>query len=46
MHWITSNNYMKTSTLNGNEIIDFRSLPDASRVEARIIPTRGYLFRG
>ena len=37
---------MKTFTLNGAEIFDFRSLPDASRVEATIIPTRGYLFRG
>ena len=46
LHWITSDKYMKTFTLNGTEIFDFRSLPDASRVEARIIPTRGYLFRG
>lgn len=46
LHWITSDKYMKTFTLNGAEIFDFRSLPDASRVEARIIPTRGYLFRG
>ena len=46
LHWITSDKYMKTFTLNGAEIFDFRSLPDASRDEARIIPTRGYLFRG
>ncbi len=46
LHWITSNKYMKTFTLNGSEIFDFRSLPDASRVEAKIITTRGYLFRG
>ena len=46
LHWITSNKYMKVFTLNGVEIFDFRSLPDASRVEAKIITTRGYLFRG
>ena len=46
LHWITSNKYMKTFTLNGTEIFDFRALPDASRVEAKIITTRGYLFRG
>ena len=27
------------------EIFDFRTLPDASRIEAKIITTRGYLFR-
>lgn len=46
LHWITSNQYMKVFTLNGTEIFDFRTLPDASRVEAKIITTRGYLFRG
>ena len=46
LHWITSNRFMKTFTLNGAEIFDFRSLPDASRVQAEIIMTRGYLFRG
>lgn len=46
LHWITSNKYMKVFTLNGTEIFDFRTLPDASRVEAKIITTRGYLFRG
>ena len=46
LHWITSSKYMKTFTLNDAEIFDFRSLPDASRVEAKIITTRGYLFRG
>lgn len=46
LHWITSNRFMKTFTLNGAEIFDFRSLPDASRVQAEIITTRGYLFRG
>ena len=46
LHWITSNKYMKTFTLNGTEIFDFRTLPDASHVEAKIITTRGYLFRG
>lgn len=46
LHWITSDKYMKTFTLNGTEIFDFRSLPDASRVEAKIITLRGYFFRG
>lgn len=46
LHWITSSKYMKTFTLNGEKIFDFRSLPDASRVSARIITTRGYFFRG
>lgn len=46
LHWITSDTYMKGFALNGTEIFDFRSLPDASRVEAKIITTRGYLSRG
>lgn len=46
LHWITSNQYMKVFTLNGAEIFDFRTLPDASRVEAKIITIRGYLFHG
>lgn len=40
--WITSNKYMKTLTLNGDEIFDFRSLPDASRIRGEIIVERGY----
>jgi len=40
--WITSNQYMKGLTLNGAEVFDFRSLPDASRIRGEIITTRGY----
>lgn len=46
LRWITSSKYMKGLTLNGREIFDFRSLPDASRIQAEIITVRGYLFRG
>lgn len=41
--WITSATYMKGLTLNGEEVFDFRSLPDASRIRGEIIHTRGYL---
>lgn len=41
--WITSDKYMKVFTLNGEEIFDFRSLPDASRIRGEIIKKRGYL---
>ena len=41
--WITSASYMKGLTLNGEEIFDFRSLPDASRIRGEIITVRGYL---
>lgn len=41
--WITSATYMKGLTLNGEEVFDFRSLPDASRIRGEIIKTRGYL---
>ena len=34
--WITSDTYMKGLTLNGVEIFDFRSLPDASRIRGFI----------
>lgn len=44
--WITSATYMKGLSLNGAEVFDFRSLPDASRIRGEIIITRGYLFRG
>lgn len=43
--WITSATYMKGLTLNGEEIFDFRSLPDASRIRGEIITKRGYLSR-
>lgn len=41
--WITSATYMKGLTLNGEQVFDFRSLPDASRIRGEIIKTRGYL---
>ena len=41
--WITSDKYMKTFTLNEQEIFDFRSLPDASRIRGEIVKRRGYL---
>lgn len=44
--WITSDQYMKGFTLNGEEIFDFRSLPDASRIRGEIIERKGYLSDG
>lgn len=44
--WITSNKYMKVFTLNGEEIFDFRSLPDASKIRGEIIKRKGYLSDG
>lgn len=41
--WITSDKYMKVFTLNDNEIFDFRTLPDASRIRGEIIQRKGYL---
>lgn len=41
--WTTSATYMKGLCLNGTEIFDFRSLPDASRIRGEIITVRGYL---
>ena len=41
--WITSATYMKGLQLNGEEVFDFRSLPDASRIKGEIITKRGYL---
>ncbi len=41
--WITSDQYMKVFTLNDQEIFDFRSLPDASKIRGEIIQKRGYL---
>lgn len=41
--WITSATYMKGLALNGTEVFDFRSLPDASRIRGEIITRRGYL---
>jgi len=41
--WITSATYMKGLTLNGAEVFDFRSLPDASRIRGEIVTRRGYL---
>lgn len=44
--WITSDKYMKGLTLNGEEIFDFRSLSDASRIRGEIIKRKGYLSDG
>ena len=41
--WITSATYMTGLCLNGTEVFDFRSLPDASRIRGEIITVRGYL---
>lgn len=41
--WMTSDTYMKGLTLNGEEIFDFRTLPNKSRVRGSIIMKRGYL---
>ena len=35
--WLTSSTYMKGLTLNGTEIFDFRTLPNATPVRASII---------
>lgn len=40
--WITSDKYMKGLKLNGEEIFDFRTLPDASKIKGEIIVKRGY----
>ena len=44
--WTTSNKYMKGLQLNGEEIFDFRTLPDASRIRGDMITKRGYLSIG
>ncbi len=41
--WITSATYMKGLQVNGEEVFDFRSLPDASRIRGEIITVRGNL---
>jgi hypothetical protein len=43
--WITSSTYMKGLSLNGEEVFDFRTLPDASKIRGEIIVTRGYFAR-
>lgn len=40
-HWLTSSTYMKGLTLNGREIFDFRTLPNASRITGRILTKGG-----
>ena len=44
--WITSATYMKGLQLNGVEVFDFRSLPDASKIRGEIITIRGNLTDG
>ena len=41
--WLTSDKYMKGLCLNGEEIFDFRTLPDASRVRGDIILKKGFV---
>lgn len=41
--WLTSDTYMKGLTLNGEEIFDFRTLPNASLIRGSIIMRRGCL---
>ena len=40
LKWLTSSTYMKGLTLNGTEIFDFRTLPNATLVRASIITKR------
>ena len=44
--WTTSATYMKGLELNGVEIFDFRTLPDASRIRGDMIIRRGYISIG
>ena len=46
LKWLTSSTYMKVLTLNGEEIFDFRSLPDASLIRGEIITKRGFFSIG
>ena len=41
--WITSATYMKGLSLNGEEVFDFRTLPDASRIRGEITAVKGVL---
>jgi len=43
LKWLTSDTYMKGLTLNGEEIFDFRTLPNGSRIRGSIITKRGFL---
>lgn len=40
LKWLTSSTYMKGLTLNGTEIFDFRTLPNATPVRTSIITKR------
>ncbi len=44
LKWLTSNLYQKGLELNGEEIFDFSTLPNASLIGGNIITKRGYLF--
>ena len=46
LKWLTSDTYMKGLELNGEEIFDFRTLPNASRIRGSIIERRGHFFHG
>ena len=42
LKWLTSDTYMKGLTLNGEEIFDFRTLPNGSKIRGAIITKRGF----
>ena len=44
--WLTSSTYMKGLELNGTEIFDFRSLPNASLIRGSMITKRGVFSIG
>lgn len=46
LKWLTSSQYMKGLTLNGEEIFDFRTLPNASPILGSIILKRGVFSYG
>ncbi len=46
LKWLTSDTYMKGLELNGEEIFDFRTLPNASLIRGSIIERRGHFFYG
>lgn len=46
LKWLTSSQYMKGLTLNGVDIFDFRTLPNASPILGSIITKRGVFSYG
>lgn len=43
LKWLTSNVYQKGLELNGEEIFNFQTLPNASLIQGVVITKRGYL---